>query len=163
MMADPLGENGTAGSIGDRAEGGEHQQDSEEMFPVGSLEGEGPDIRTLVKKGLPVELHFSLSKAEVPNRGTGLFDPNKYGRALVTFLPAAAPALPLRGDDGDPAKVTGWKVTQNLRVTHVQAATDVAALVRSEFEALAATDPVGAGRLLDQLQELAERTIRQVA
>lgn len=150
-------------SVAGRAEAGEHEQEAEEMFPAGTLEGEGPDIRTIVKKGLPTTLEFSLSKAAVPARGAGLYDPNKQGRALVTFLPGKHHPLPLREDDADPNKVTGWKVTQDLRVVHVEQASDVPALIRSQFELLAAGDAAAAGRLLDQLQELAERTLRAAA
>lgn len=153
--------NGDRGSVGDRADAGEHEQEPEEMFPAGTLEGEGPSARTIIKQGQPVTLEFSLSKAAVPSRGTGLFDPNKLGRALVTFLPGKFEPLPLREDDADPNKVTGWKVTQNLRVTHVDPASDVPSLVRSQFQMLAEGYAGAAAQLHAQLGEIMETVLKE--
>ncbi len=125
------------------------------MFPSGALEGDAVTPQNLVKKGLPTKLVVSLSKAEVPIRGKGLVNPNKYGRAIVTYLPAKTHELPIREDEHDGAKVTGWKVTQDLRAMYVEDANDVAALIRSEFEALVASDGAAATALLAELRGMA--------
>lgn len=156
-MNDVLGD-----SRSDRAAAGEHEEEAAELFPTGSLEGEGPSPQTLVKKGLPLELTVSLSRAEVPLRG-GLLDPNRYGRLLVTYLPGKVEEVPVRDDENDPARVTGWKLRQHVRATYVEAAADVPALIRAQFEQLAQAEPAAAGRLLDQLRELAAAGLREAA
>lgn len=141
----------------DRAAAGEHEQvDDLELFPTGTLDGDGPTPQTLVKKGMPVELTVSLMKAEVPNRG-GLIDPDQVGRALVTYLPAKVDEVPVRGDDD---KVKSWKIRQNLRVTYVEAASDTAGLIVKLFDELQATSPSEAGALLDRLQAAARSSLQ---
>lgn len=151
---DPL--NGNGASAEERAEAGE---EIEELLPMGALDGEGPTLQNIVKRGMPVTLKVALSRAEVPNQGGGLFDPGRYGRALVTFIPGAHHPLPLREDANNPEKVTAWKVTQDLRVTHVAPATNPYALIRAEYEALLATEPEKAGGLLDELQRMAAEAL----
>lgn len=138
------------------------QEPDEELFPSGALEGDAITPQNIVKKGLPIQLVVSLSKAEVPIRGKGLIDPNKYGRALVTYLPGKLHPLPIRQDEHDGAKVTSWKFTQDLRAMYVEDANDSAALIRTEFEALVAKDAPAAQVLLAELRELATG-IRAVA
>lgn len=127
----------------------------EEMFPTGSLPGDEISPQSLIKKGLPIELVVSLSKAEVPIRGNGLVNPNAYGQVLVTYLPGKLHELPIRQDEHDGAKVTGWKLTQDLRAMYVEDANDRAGLITAQFEALCATDGAGATALLANLRELA--------
>jgi hypothetical protein len=134
----------------------------EELFPAGSLPGDDITPQTIVKKGLPAQLVVSLSKAEVPIRGDGLVNPNKYGRALVTYLPGKLHELPIRQDQNDGAKVTGWKLTQDLRAIFVEDANDSAEMVRTEFAAVMAQDGAAAQALLAELRELATG-IRAVA
>jgi hypothetical protein len=136
--------------------------DEPELFPSGALEGDAITPQNIVKKGLPIQLTVSLSKAEVPIRGKGLIDPNKYGRALVTYLPGKLHPLPIRQDEHDGAKVTSWKFTQDLRAMYVEDANDSGALIRAEYEALVAKDPPAAQALLADLRELATG-IRAVA
>lgn len=153
-MADPIipdeGDSNVR-SISERAQNGDGVAPEEELFPMGTLEGEGPTAQTIIKKGAATEVTVSLSKAEVPNPGGGLFDPNQYGRALVTFLPGPHHPLPVRNDKADPAKVTGWKIRQDLRVVHVAGADNAAGLIETEFEALLSDDAAAAGALLDRL------------
>lgn len=126
-----------------------------DLFPSGALDGDDVTPQNLVKKGLPTKLVVSLSKAEVPIRGKGLVNPNKYGRAIVTYLPAKTHELPIREDEHDGAKVTGWKVTQDLRAMYVEDANDVPALIRAEFEAFMALDANAAVALATELKETA--------
>lgn len=141
-------------------ETGTQEQDAQaEMFPMGALGGEGPTAQSIIRRGEPVELTVSLSRAEVPNPSGGLFDPNKYGRALVTFIPSTHHPLPLREDDAAPQKVTGWKIRQDLRVTHVKPATDRVALIREEFQLLLDRDARAAGALLEELAAIASEVL----
>lgn len=150
-MGDPMEDEARARTVADRAADGEPEKTEEELFPEGSLAGDNITPQNLVKKGLPVELRVSLTKAEVPVKGSGLFDPNRYGRALVTFLPAPVTETPVREHKTDTAQVTGWKLSQSLRVTYVADASDTTELVRSEFEALLETEPEVAAALAEQI------------
>lgn len=154
MSADVLHDDDVRGprSIGERAGNGDAGVPEEELFPKGSLPGDDITPQSIVKRGLPTTLMVSLMKAEVPFRGKGLADPNRFTRVLVQCLPAKVNELPLREDKADPAKVTGWKVTQELRVVHVATADEPAALMRSEFEVLLAEEPKAAGALLEELR-----------
>lgn len=156
MSADVLGDEQGPRSIEQRGESGDSGVPEEELFPQGSLPGEGVTPQTYVKKGLPVELMVALSKAEVPLRGAGVPDPNKFGRAIVTYLPGKKHDLPLREDANDPAKVTGYKLTVDLRVTHVADANDTAALILNEWEVLLAQDESGAAGLFATMRSMIE-------
>lgn len=120
-----------------------------EFFPLGSLEGDGVTAQTLVKKGLPMEVTVAIGSAEVPVPGGGLLDPNKGGRVMVSYAYWKTIEVPTVED----GKIVGWKVRQMLRAAYVAQANDEARLVRDEFEALLALDPVRAGQVLDQLRE----------
>ncbi len=133
-----------------------------ELFPNGALEGDALTRQGVFRKGLATELVVSLSRAEVPIRGKGLVNPDKYGRVLVTYLPGKLHELPIRQDEHDGARVTALKLTQDLRAMYVEDANDVAALIRSEFEALVAKDGAAATDLLAELRALATG-IRAVA
>jgi hypothetical protein len=145
----PLDDNGAA-SIEERTANGETIEPDDELFPLGSLEGDSVTPQTYVRKGLPITVTASLMSAEVPNRG-GLLKPDRYGRLLITYLPGKKDDVPLREDRTDAAKVTGYKLRQHLRVTYVQDANDPAALIAQEFEGLLATEPEAAGALLERL------------
>lgn len=154
MSADVLHDDEVRGprSIQERAENGESGVPEEELFPLGSLPGDDITPQTLVKRGLPTTLMVSLMRAKVPFRGKGLADPNRFGRALVQYLPAKVNELPLREDKGDPAKVTGWELTQELRVVHVATADEPEDLIRTEFQVLLAEDAKAAAALFAELR-----------
>jgi hypothetical protein len=160
MGDDPL-QDESAASVAERAANGEHMEaDEAELFPLGSLDGDAITAQSLVKRGVPVEVTASLTRAEVPNTG-GLFNPTKYGRALVTCLPSVAEYVPLRDDDASPQRVTGWKVRQTLRVTYVKPANDVAALIRDEFASLLASDAKAAAAVLEAMRDEASEVLAQ--
>lgn len=133
-----------------------------ELFPAGSLPGDDITPQSIVKKGLPTQLVVALSRAEVPIRGNGLVNPNRYGQVLVTYLPGKLHELPIREDEHDGAKVTGWKLTQDLRAMYVEDANDRGQLIKAQFEALAAGDGAAATALLAELRTMATG-IRAVA
>lgn len=134
---------------------GQDPDEGAELFPMGALEGDALTRQTIFRKGLPTQLVVSLSKAEVPIRGKGMVNPDKYGRALVTYLPGKLHELPIREDEQDGAKVTALKLTQDLRAMYVEDANDAEALIRAEFEALVAKDGAAATALLAELRGLA--------
>lgn len=157
MSADVLSDEKLSGprSIGDRAQNGDSGVPDAELFPKGYLPGDGVAPPSYLNKTLPNQLEVSLSKAAVPLRGTGLPDSNKFGRAVVTYLPGPKHELPIREDKADPAKVTSVKTTVDLRVVHVANANDTPDLLRTEFEVLLADDANAAAALLDELQSMA--------
>ncbi len=135
------------------------EPEADELFPKGSLAGDEVTAQTLVKRGLPVEVTVSLSKAEVPSKG-GLLNPNKAGRVLVSYLPGTVHEVPQR--DGDEDELVGWKIRQDLRATFVMDANDEQELIRSEFQALCLLDGSAARELLAELKAMATG-IRAVA
>lgn len=122
-----------------------------ELFPNGALAGDKVSPQTLVKRGLPVTVTVSLSKAEVPTK-SGLMDPTKAGRVLVSYLPGTVHEVPQR--DGDEDTLVGWKIRQDLRAVFVADANDEAELIRVEFAALVALDPTAAAAVLGELQQM---------
>jgi hypothetical protein len=134
-----------------------------EMFPNGTLEGEGKTLKTLVKPGQDVQTTVALSRAEVPLRN-GLPDPDKPVRALVTGIFQSVKPTAKREDAGNAMKVTGWKIAVSLRADYVEAvpATDEG-LITQRFRAMLEVDPAGAGRLLEQLQGLTSESLALAA
>ena len=141
-MADPIDDDPR--SIEDRAE---DEGAPEELFPLGSLQGDELTPQKLIKRGLPVEVTVAMGTAEVPVQGGGLLDPDRAGRVLVSYEFAKNVEVPQRED----GRIVGWKVRQMLRPTYVQQAKDEGALIREEFAHLLALDQKAAGALLDDL------------
>jgi hypothetical protein len=140
-------------SIRDRAENGDPGVPEAELFPKGSLPGELAP-QSYVKKNLPAELAVAFMRGEFPLRGTGVPDPSKYGRAVVTYLPRKKHEELVLEDKNDPTSATSAKVCVDLQVVHVADANDTARLVRSEFEVLLAEDEKAARELFEGLREM---------
>jgi hypothetical protein len=87
----------------------------EELFPAGSLEGDGIDLKRLIRPGLPVEYTKSLLKGEVPGRN-GLTNPEGERRAIVTHQLAEV-VIVIKREDGE---ITGYKIREKLRPTFVE-------------------------------------------
>lgn len=90
--------------------------DQEELFEHGSLDGDGIDLKSLIKPGLPVEYTKSLLKGEVPGR-KGLTNPNGERRAIVTHELAEVVVV-IKREDGE---IVGYKIREKLRPTFVEA------------------------------------------
>jgi hypothetical protein len=90
--------------------------DQDELFPHGSLDGDGVDLKGLIRPGLPVEYTKSLLKGEVPGR-KGLTNPEGERRAVVTHQLAEV-VIVIKREDGE---ITGYKVREKLRPTYVEA------------------------------------------
>jgi hypothetical protein len=147
-------------SVEERAKNGEHMEGEETLFPVGSLEGDDITPQARIKRNLPVKVEASIGKAAVPLR-SGLLDPNKTGRALVSFRHAKDEDVPERkgGDGADRHDIVGWTIRQHLTATYVQPANDEAALIRSEFAALCALDARKAAEVHAELAQLLEQEL----
>lgn len=108
------------GAIGDRPEPEPDDEQPEELFPVGSLEGDPKmTLGKLIKPHHKVEYTVSLMAAEVPLRG-GLLDPDATGAVMITYEVANLTPVPIREDRGGVKKLVGWKIRQSLRPIYVE-------------------------------------------
>lgn len=122
-----------------------------EFFPLGALDGDDHALGNLIKGALPVELYISLSKTEVPLLG-GLLDPDKGGRAAVTYEALEYKQKPIREEQPDGSfKIVSWKVTCNAKARLVEPLGDPEEVVRREFDRLRASDPARASEVVDEL------------
>lgn len=114
-------------SIADRAAAGDELTDDEvqQLFPDGVLEGDGKTLKTLIKANLPVEVTVSMRAAEVPMRG-GLPDPDSLKRVMATCEVAKYEPIPVREDQDGERKIVGWKIRAVLRPTFVEPVEDAA-------------------------------------
>lgn len=164
---DPLEEDNTAvadleerrkASIAAQAAGEDDQipdaeKEQVELFPDGFIEGDGLTAGKLIKPGHSIEVTASIGKAEVPIREGGLIDPElKNGRVLISYEYLHDQRIPIWSSDRE--KVTGWKIRQNLRATHVSQANDSVKLITAEFQKMLLVDEPGAGKLLDDLRAI---------
>jgi hypothetical protein len=145
-----------AESIRDRAARGEHEGESEqaqdELFPMGTVDGDGRSLKTIMKANAPTRSTVSISSAEIPSGG-GLFDPERERTLLVTIEPGKVELVPVHKD----GKVSEWKQRQTLRPTFIESASSYgAAQIEAMFTALLADDPRDAGKLLDKLKDRVE-------
>lgn len=67
----------------------------------------------LGNKKMPIEAEVSLMSAAVP--ASGLLDPDKEGRLIVSYVPVKYEYVPVR-ENGE---VKRWKLRQHLRPTYV--------------------------------------------
>ena len=133
-------------------EGAEPTQ--EELFPEGVVDGDGVQLKDLVKPGHTVELTCALSRAEVPLR-SGLPDPNRRLRVMVTGVPGKLHPLPLREDAHKPLKVTGWKIAQDVRVDYVECVPlEDEALILNRVRAMLDASPQAAGALAEKINAI---------
>jgi hypothetical protein len=155
MTDDPMGDR----SIEGRAANGEGD-DAPELFPLGSLEGDGVTLKTIVKPSEKVETTVAMMSAEVPSSG-GLLDPRREGMLLVTYELAQAPLVPKReGDRARGKQIVGWKIRQQVRPIFVEQVSGEAGALEANFAALLAEDPAKAGALLDRMRERAEAALQ---
>jgi hypothetical protein len=109
-------------SLADRVE---NEEVEEELFPHGSLEGDPKvTLKSLIKAGARVSVKASISSAEVPIVGGGLFDPEHEVTFLVRGLPGGVTPRPKHeGESGDGRRpVKEWTLSQSIRAIHVESA-----------------------------------------
>lgn len=157
---DPLDD--AAASVEQRAKNGDHMEAEDEstLFPVGSIDGDDMTPQARIKRNLPVKVTASIGKAEVPLR-SGLLDPNKSGRVLVSYRHSKDEDVPERkgGEGAERYDIVGWTIRQHLTATYVQPANDEADLIRSEFAALCTLDARKAAELHAELASVLEREL----
>jgi hypothetical protein len=152
--ADELSERRARGtSAADRAENGDAEPTGDELFPLGTIEGDPRvTVRSLIKAGARVSVTASLSSAEVPVSG-GLFDPEQEISVLVRCIPGKVEQVPKHEDKDGIQKVKEWTVRQSLRSIHVERA-DAVYSESQVREMLAECDasPAKVSRLLGEKQ-----------
>lgn len=144
-------------SVADRAAAGEHQtpEDDEQLFPMGSLKGDGVTLGKLVKAAQDNKLTVSMQAAEVPS-GSGLADPDKDRTLLVTCEPGKVEVVPKRED----GKVASWKTRQSYRPIFVEPVQrGDAGRLEAAFGQLILDDPKGAAKALDAMQTRASEEL----
>ena len=79
-------------------------------------------MRNLIKAGARVSVKASISSAEVPIVGGGLFDPEREVTFLVRGLPGGVTPRPKHeGESGDSRRpVKEWTLSQSIRAIHVE-------------------------------------------
>lgn len=108
-------------SVADRVQNGDIE-DRDEMFPVGSVEGDSKiTLKNLIKPGQRVTLTASMSSAEVPLTG-GLLHPEKEVTLLVRGLPGMPVPVAKHRDAQPGGDHTIEEVTmrQPIRAMHVE-------------------------------------------
>lgn len=136
-------------SIATRAEQGEHETEDAQLFPMGSLEGDGVSANKLVKPGEAVKVELSMRAASVPVTGKGLIDPRRDRKLLVTVEPGKVEQVPQR----DEGKVVSWIARQTLRPIYIEAVQGgTAGDLEGLFAELLDSDPKAAASALDAMQ-----------
>lgn len=144
-----------AGSISERAENGEGADaDSDELFPLGEIEGGAKTIKNFIRQGADVKSTVSLAAAEVAAK-SGLFDPEVEGKLIVTFEPGAVQIIPLKAE----GKVQSYKVRQTLKPAFIERVDASTADIEASFELLLDGDASEAGKLLDKLKRRAQKVL----
>jgi hypothetical protein len=122
--AKAAGRTGT--SVSEQVANGNSSEDEpseEELFPLGSLEGDSAvTLKTLLKARTPVEISASMGTAAVPIKGSGFFDPEQEITLLVRVLPGGPVPVATRKKGDERAQIEKWRITQPLTPIYVQEA-----------------------------------------
>lgn len=141
-----------AGSISERAENGEGDGEGDELFPMGSVDGDGKPPKARVP-GADVQTLVKIKAAEVPARGG--FDPRHEGKLLVTFEVGKEEETYIREE----GKVKRVKMKTHLTPIHVERVDASTADIEAAFELLLDGDASEAGKLLDKLKRRAQKVL----
>lgn len=123
-----------------------------ELFPEGTVEGDGLSLKNLIKPGQDVTMTIALMSHEIdaPKDG-GLIDPDRKVFLLVEGVVAKPIPVPQRDSDKDALKVTGWKVRQQVRPVAINRVKGESVDLQAAFRAILEQDQAKAGALLDAL------------
>jgi hypothetical protein len=95
----------------------------EELFPLGSLEGDPTvTLKNLLKPRTPVEISASMGTAAVQIKGSGFFDPESEITLLVRVLPGGPVPVATRKKGDERSQIEKWRITQPLTPIFVQEA-----------------------------------------
>jgi hypothetical protein len=117
---DPWPPEENAKSIADRADESQGELTEEELFPLGTVDGDpAVKVQNIIPKGVPVETTASLRSAEVPSR-SGLLDPHAEGTVTVSFTVEKVELVLKR--EKDTRQIVGAKIRQVCRPVYVEQA-----------------------------------------
>lgn len=151
-----------AASAGDS--GGDPDPEPAELFPVGSIDGDGFTFKAIGNAKNPVtEITVAMTGGEVPiPKGSGLLDPAKEGMLLVTYEVADAGRLiPQREGDRGEKTIVGYKARQTVRPIFIERVKGEEGVIEGHFAALLEADQGRAGALLDRLNARAGRRLSE--
>lgn len=134
----------------------------DELFPLGTLPGDGVMLKTLIKPSHRVELTVSMMSAEIDApKDQGLLDPDKEGLLLVTYEIANYHPTPIReGQPGD-KRLVGWKIRQAIRPIYHEPVRGEAGTVEAGFAALCTADPSAAAALHARMGKRLEKELQK--
>lgn len=139
----------------DRAEGGEHEEPDVELFPLGSVQGDGVSLGKFVKPGKDNTSKVKI-KAVKTAGGKGLADPDKLRTLLVSCQPGKVETVP-HMEDG---KVASYETVQHYTPTFVEGVQrGDAGRIEASFAELLRDDAKGAAKALDAMQQKATEVI----
>lgn len=144
-----------ASSIKDRAAAGEQLDGDEQLFPQGSVEGDGVSLGKFIKPGKDNKLGVKIKAVRVP-AGKGLADPDKLRTLLVSCQPGKVEAVPHMAEGA----VDSYETVQHFTPTFVEGVQrGDAGRVEAMFTALLSDDSKGAAKALDAMQKKAREVI----
>lgn len=146
---------------GDSAGDGPAEQ--EELFPEGSIDGDGVTLKSLIKPGMEVTHSVHMTGHEVPMpKGTGLLNPAKEGMLLVTYeVSDGGKPVPIREGQRGEKVIKGYHIKQKVRPVHLERIAGEEGVIESHFAALLEADQGRAGALLDRLIVRAGRSLNK--
>lgn len=149
----PATEGNGGASIREMAEREATDAEQVEMFPMGTLEGDGVNHKNLMRANEPVEFTIAMTGGEVPSSSGGMMDPRKESMLLVTVEPEDG-GLPVPRREGDRITgktVKGWKVRQKVRPIFIERVEGQEGVIEANFQAFLEADAQRAAALLDRL------------
>lgn len=129
------------------------QREDVQLFPMGSIEGDGVTLKTLIKAGKENKLTVKIKATRVPS-GSGLADPEKDRVLLVTCEPGKVESVPHK-EEGRVVRYTTVQVYEPIFVEGVQRGD--AGRLEAAFGQLLANDPDAAAKALDRMQAAASK------
>lgn len=127
------------------------QQDDVQLFPMGSIEGDGVSLKTFIRGNRDNKLTVKIKSTRVPS-GSGLADPEKDRVLLVTCEPGKVETVPHK-EEGKVVRYTTVQVYEPIFVEGVQRG-DVGRM-EAAFKSMLTDDPDSAAKMLDRMQAAA--------
>lgn len=136
--------------------------DDLELFPQGSLAGDGKSLKNLVKASDRVELTVSMASAEVPApKDAGLLDDEKEHLILVTCEVANYHPVPIREGDKGEKKKKGYKIRTTLRPIYLEQLKGEVGTIEAGFAALCSEKASDAAALYERLGKRLEAELQK--
>lgn len=125
----------------------------EELFPIGSVQGDG--LKQLAKRGKDIAFEVKIKAVGVPSK-SGLADPEKVRTLLVACEPGKSDEVPHKEE----GKVVRYTVRQHYTPIYVEAVQrGDAGRLEAAFDQLLKDDSAAAGKALDAMQKRASKAM----